>query len=422
MAEPAQTPFVQTSPLVQGELSLHAVPGAAVVKMQPVTGEQLSVVHVLLSLHASVPDPPQLPPLQLSPVVQGFPSLHVAVLFAKPHCPVAGSHVSVVQTLLSLHVFGVPGRHVPPPQTSLSVQPFPSSHAAVLFTNPQPVVAEQNGDVQGLLSSGHVMAEPMHAPLEHVSPLVQAELSLHAVPGGACVKVQPTPAVQASRVHVLLSLHVSVPVPRQLPPLQVSPVVQGSWSLHEAVLFVATHAPVAATQESVVHTLLSLQFFGAPGWQLPAEQTSLSVQALPSSHCAVLFMKPQPRARLHTAVVHGFESSGQMTARPTQTPFVQTSPVVQAELSSQSAPSLLPLHVTCASTSNDTKDTTNTATSERATMNSPGRTSRFATSPTSHGSGLSGVNGRERDVATGHIQVTSGNMKCNRRSHGNTCR
>lgn len=80
--------------------------------------------------------------------------------------------------------------------------------------------------------------------------------------------------------------------------------------MHEAVLFVATHAPVAATQESAAHTSSSLQSFGAPGWQLPAEQTSLSVQASPLSHCAVLFMKPQPRARLHTAVVHGFESSG----------------------------------------------------------------------------------------------------------------
>ena len=70
---------------------------------------------------------------------------------------------------------------------------------------------------------------------------------------------------------------------------------------------------------------------------------------LPSSHCAVLFTKPHPLAALHTAVVHGFESSEQMTGRPTQTPFEQTSPVVQAELSSQMAPSLEPLHVTCAS-------------------------------------------------------------------------
>ena len=65
------------------------------------------------------------------------------------------------------------------------MQGFPSSHAAVLFTKPQPVVAEQNGDVHGLLSSGHVMAEPAQTPLAQTSPLVQGELSLHVVPDGA---------------------------------------------------------------------------------------------------------------------------------------------------------------------------------------------------------------------------------------------
>jgi hypothetical protein len=42
-------------------------------------------------------------------------------------------HVSVVHTLLSLQTTGVPGWHVPPPQTSPEVQALPSSHAFVLF-------------------------------------------------------------------------------------------------------------------------------------------------------------------------------------------------------------------------------------------------------------------------------------------------
>ena len=67
------------------------------------------MVHALLSLQESVPVPAHVPPLQVSPVVQTLPSLHDAVLFTKPHWPVAGEQTSVVHTLLSLHVFGVPG-------------------------------------------------------------------------------------------------------------------------------------------------------------------------------------------------------------------------------------------------------------------------------------------------------------------------
>ena len=90
-----------------------------------------------------------------------------------------------MHTLLSLQLFGVPGRQAPAEHASLSVQGFPSSQAAVLLTKPQPVVAEQNGDVQGLLSSGQVTAEPTHTPLLQTSPVVQNELSLHVVPPAA---------------------------------------------------------------------------------------------------------------------------------------------------------------------------------------------------------------------------------------------
>ena len=90
-----------------------------------------------------------------------------------------------MQTLLSLQLFGVPGRQAPAEHTSLSVQGFPSSHAAVLFTKPQPVVAEQNGVVQGLLSSGHARGEPAHTPLLQTSPVVHGELSLQELPVGA---------------------------------------------------------------------------------------------------------------------------------------------------------------------------------------------------------------------------------------------
>ena len=118
-------------------------------------------------------------------MVQALPSLQLALLFTEPHAPVAASQVSVVQTLLSLQFFGVPGLQAPAEQTSLSVHGFPSSHAAVLFTKPQPVVAEQNGVVHGLLSSGHVTGEPAHTPLLQTSPVVHGELSLQELPVGA---------------------------------------------------------------------------------------------------------------------------------------------------------------------------------------------------------------------------------------------
>ena len=151
------------------------------------TGEHASTVHAFPSLQPRLWIHKQAPPAQKSPIVQALPSLQLALLFTYPHAPVAASQVSVVQTLLSLQVFGVPGRHVPAAQTSFKVQAFPSSHAAALLTNPQPVVAEQNGVVHGLLSSGHEMAVPIHTPLVQTSPLVQGELSLHELPGAAAV-------------------------------------------------------------------------------------------------------------------------------------------------------------------------------------------------------------------------------------------
>jgi hypothetical protein len=50
----------------------------------------------------------QLPPPQVSPVVQAFPSSQGFVLFAKTQ-PDAGAQVSVVHALLSLHTTAAPG-------------------------------------------------------------------------------------------------------------------------------------------------------------------------------------------------------------------------------------------------------------------------------------------------------------------------
>ena len=168
-------------------MSVQTVPIGAAENTQPATGLQLSTVHAFPSLQTRVAIPVQPPLEQKSPIVQALPSLQFALLFTYPHAPVATSQVSVVHTLLSLQFFGVPAAQVPAAQTSLRVQGFPSSHAAVLLTKPQPVVAEQNGVVHGLLSSGHVMEVPAHTPLVQTSLVVQGELSLHEVPVAAGV-------------------------------------------------------------------------------------------------------------------------------------------------------------------------------------------------------------------------------------------
>ena len=87
----------------------------------------------------------------------------------------------------------------------------------------------------------------------------------------------------------LLSSQFGALPPTQDPATQVSEVVQAFPSSQEAVLFVKTQ-PVAGTQESSVHGLLSLQLGALPPTHEPAAQVSEVVQAFPSSQEAVLFV------------------------------------------------------------------------------------------------------------------------------------
>jgi hypothetical protein len=101
---------------------------------------------------------------------------------------------------------------------------------------------------------------------------------------------QPVAGTHESVVHMLSSSQLRVPVPvTQLPPLHLSPSVQASPSSQSAVLSAWAQVPSAGLQVSSVQTLSSLQLLATPThW--PAEQVSLFVQALPSSHAAVLFV------------------------------------------------------------------------------------------------------------------------------------
>jgi hypothetical protein len=134
---------------------VHASPSsqAAVLLVwtHPVAGLHESSVHGLLSLQTTGAPAWQVPPPQASPAVQALPSSQDAVLLVNTQ-PVAGSQVSVVQTLSSLQTTGAPAWHVPPLQTSPVVQAFPSSQAAVLLVKTQPVDGLHVSVVHTLLS------------------------------------------------------------------------------------------------------------------------------------------------------------------------------------------------------------------------------------------------------------------------------
>ena len=98
---------------------------------------------------------------------------------------------------------------------------------------------------------------------------------------GVCVHVLPAP--QVSNVQGSPSWQFVTPAQRRL--AQTSPVVQALPSSHVAVLAVERQIPPA--QLSVVHGLLSVQSFALPAQTVPV-QVSANVQALPSSHVTAI--------------------------------------------------------------------------------------------------------------------------------------
>src|SRR5438128_1908610 len=123
--------------------------------MQPVFGLQVSSVQGLPSLQLARGPPAHTPPLQVSPVVHAFASLH-----ADPSCRAE--------------------RTQPAAEASeLVVQALPSVHGEALLAWTQPVVVLHESLVQALLSSQLGAAPPTHTPPLQVSLVVQAFPSLH---------------------------------------------------------------------------------------------------------------------------------------------------------------------------------------------------------------------------------------------------
>ena len=122
LATPVQTPSLQASEMVHAIPSSQA-PGAALV-MQPLAGSQASEVQGFLSSQLTLAPPPQLPFPQVSPWVQGLPSLQATLLATWVQAP--PTQASTVQGLVSSQLSSP--MQVPPLQPSAWVQPLPSSH------------------------------------------------------------------------------------------------------------------------------------------------------------------------------------------------------------------------------------------------------------------------------------------------------
>ncbi len=172
-----QDPSAQTSSMVQRSPSSQGP--VLSTWPHPVCGSQISVVQTLSSSHPSGSEPVQVVPLHVSVVVQLLPSSHGPPVgtYVQP----MGSWQPVpVQTLPSSHDGGGPPTHVPPLQVSLVVQGEPSLHGSVLATETQPSNGSQCSVVQISLSSQFGAGPPpTHAPPLHVSTGVHALLSLH---------------------------------------------------------------------------------------------------------------------------------------------------------------------------------------------------------------------------------------------------
>jgi hypothetical protein len=147
---------------------------------------------------------------------------------------VAGLHESSVHTFPSLQFSGGPPAHAPPEHASFVVQALPSLHGALLLTYTQPEAGLQESSVQRLPSSQVRGGPPMHVPPEHVSPVVHTLPSLHEAL--LLTYTQPVAGLQESSVQTLASLQFSGGPPAQVPPEHVSVVVQALPSLHALLL------------------------------------------------------------------------------------------------------------------------------------------------------------------------------------------
>ena len=157
-----------------------------------------------------------------------------------------------------------------PSATDSSVHPICGSHAAAR---------------QGLSEPGQTRSAPAHLPERHTSSVVHASPSSQAVSSSRGVCAQPFSGSQAAAVHGLSSAGHSMAMPAQAPPPHTSWSVQRLLSSHAVPSATSDWPhPFTASQEAVVHALLSSGHSTAGPAHCPAWQASSVVHAFPSSH------------------------------------------------------------------------------------------------------------------------------------------
>src|SRR5881397_297490 len=210
--------------------------------------------------------PTQVPPAQVSAVVQSSLSSH-GELFAVFMQPVAGSHESVVHTLLSSQLRAGPPTQAPPAQVSAVVQALPSLQDRVFGVPAHTLAAQVSPEVQGLRSShGRVLG----------------------------VFTQPVAGSHVSVVHTLPSTQLGGGPPTQTPPAQVSAVVQALPSLQGSVFGVPpTHAAAPSQVLPLMQGLLAQAWPAGSNWQVVEQQSPAT--RLPSSHCSPRSTTPLPQ-------------------------------------------------------------------------------------------------------------------------------
>ena len=301
---------------------------------------QLSVVQTLPSSQLTGLPALHAPPTQPSPLVQASPSLHGLPFFASV-CwqPAALVQVSMVQACPSSQLFLTPALHTPVLQTSTPLQTSPSEHVvpfSALFA--QPVLLSQLSAVQGL-PSPHASALPAaQLPAAQWSPAVQALPSVHVVPLSG-LWLQPDAGLQPSAVHGLPSSQLSALPGWHALLAQESPTEHWLLSSHGVPFSALVVQPFVGSQPSAVHALPSSQVVALPPVHAPALHASPVVQASPSEHALPLTLVcTQPFVGWHTSLVQPLLSSHAFGLEPLHAPPLQTSLVVHTLPSSQAAP------------------------------------------------------------------------------------
>lgn len=134
----------------------------------PEDGLHESSVHGFPSSQLVAAPPWHVPPAQTSFAVQAFPSLHGPLLFAWLH-PVVALHESVVHSFESSQLGAGPPTQTPEVQVSPVVQAFPSLQGPVLIVWTHPVEGLQESSVHALPSSQLVGREPWQTPAAQTS-------------------------------------------------------------------------------------------------------------------------------------------------------------------------------------------------------------------------------------------------------------